>query len=60
MLAALIGNFAVWLASSESTFVNGRIVEASWDVEDMKKHADAIAADPTIFSIGYLGNPHAA
>ena len=58
--AALIENFAVWFASSESTFVSGRIVEASWDVEDMKRHANAIAADPTMFSIGYLGNPRAA
>lgn len=35
--ASLAGAFAVWAASSEAAFLNGRTVWASWDVEELAK-----------------------
>jgi hypothetical protein len=32
----LPGNFAVWAASPEATFLHGRFVWANWDVEELK------------------------
>jgi hypothetical protein len=31
----LPGAFAVWAASKEAAFANGRVVWASWDVEEL-------------------------
>jgi hypothetical protein len=33
----LPGNFAVWAASPEATFLHGRFVWANWDVLELKK-----------------------
>lgn len=35
-LENLSGNFAVWAASPEATFLHGRFVWANWDVLEMK------------------------
>jgi len=42
----LMGNFAVWLASPESDFLNGRFIWANWDVEGLVAAKDKIAANP--------------
>lgn len=42
----LMANFAVWLASSESDFLNGRFLWANWDVEGLIAAKDKIAANP--------------
>ena len=34
-IASLPGAFAVWAASKEAAFLNGRTVWASWDVEEL-------------------------
>jgi hypothetical protein len=41
----LPANFAVWLASTEASFLNGRYVWANWDVDELKARADEIQAD---------------
>jgi hypothetical protein len=43
----LPGDFAVWLASPEAEFLNGRFVWAQWDVDELISLKDRIAADPT-------------
>lgn len=39
--AKLPGAFAVWLASPEAAFLNGRYVKATWDVEETMANKDA-------------------
>lgn len=51
----LPANFAVWLASSKADFLNGRTIEASWDVEEMEKAQETIRADGRIFKVGLQG-----
>lgn len=51
----LPANFCVWLASSKADFLNGRTVEARWDVEDMEKAKDTIAGDERVFRVGLQG-----
>lgn len=36
-LERLPGDFAVWAASAEATFLHGRFVWANWDVEELKE-----------------------
>ncbi|KAJ5387148.1 hypothetical protein N7509_009689 [Penicillium cosmopolitanum] len=38
----LAGDFAVWLASKEASFLNGRYVWANWDVDELKEKAGEI------------------
>ena len=35
----LAGNFAVWLASTEAGFLPGRLVYATWDVDELKSES---------------------
>lgn len=44
--ADLPGQFAVWLASPQAKFTDGRMVLAHWDVEDLVKNKDIIEKDP--------------
>lgn len=39
--AKLPGAFAVWLASDEAAFLNGRYVKATWDVGEMMANKGA-------------------
>ncbi|KAE9391962.1 short-chain dehydrogenase/reductase [Gymnopus androsaceus JB14] len=39
---ALPGNFAVWAASPEATWLHGRFVWAHWDVDEMKADAEIL------------------
>lgn len=41
----LSGQFAVWLASPEAGFVNGRFVWAQWDVDELVEIRDKIKSD---------------
>jgi hypothetical protein len=41
-IIGLPGAFCVWLASSESDFLTGRFVWASWDVEELKAKSEII------------------
>lgn len=47
---SLPGDFAVWTASAEAEFLNGKFVWATWDVTELKDMKAAIAADENILS----------
>ncbi|KAH8821895.1 hypothetical protein F5884DRAFT_769348 [Xylogone sp. PMI_703] len=53
----LPGNFAVWAASPEASFLHGRFVWASWDVDELKngKIRERIDADPKLLKVGVNG-----
>ncbi|PSN59600.1 NAD(P)-binding protein [Corynespora cassiicola Philippines] len=38
----LVGNFAVWLCSSEADFLKGRFVRVGWDIEELKEKKEEI------------------
>lgn len=46
--AALPGAFAVWLASSEAEFLNGRYVKATWNVRELMEKKSAWEEDPEV------------
>lgn len=48
----LSGDFAVWAASEEAKFLSGRLISATWDVDELKAMKDKIEADKTRFTIG--------
>ncbi|KAL4942564.1 hypothetical protein BDV06DRAFT_222085 [Aspergillus oleicola] len=50
----LPANFAVWLASKEASFLNGRLVWANWDVDELKARADEIQSG-LLLTAGVLG-----
>ncbi|KAE8381225.1 hypothetical protein BDV26DRAFT_301982 [Aspergillus bertholletiae] len=52
----LSGNFAVWLASEEAAFLNGRYVWANWDGDELKVKAGEIQASQQL-TAGILGWP---
>ncbi|RFU26871.1 hypothetical protein B7463_g9468, partial [Scytalidium lignicola] len=53
----LPGHFAVWAASSEASFLHGRFVWASWDVDELKKGKirEQIDSDPDFLKVGVKG-----
>jgi short-subunit dehydrogenase len=51
----LPGNFAVWLASKEAAFLAGRLVYATWDVEELESRAAEIV-DKDLLRIGLRGD----
>ncbi|KAL9125617.1 MAG: hypothetical protein Q9217_005203 [Psora testacea] len=51
----LPGNFAVWLASIEAGFLAGRLVYATWDVDELKTRAREIV-DNDLLRIGLRGD----
>lgn len=52
----LAGQFSVWLASKEAAFLNGRLVWANWDVEELKAQEDRFKADSHFLTLGLLTN----
>lgn len=50
----LPGDFAVWLASPEADFLNGRYVWAQWDVDELISMKERVASDPTLLTIGLV------
>lgn len=52
----LPGNFAVWAASPEATFLHGRFVWANWDVEELKNVVGSrISKDEHFLKVGVEG-----
>ncbi|KAK5656703.1 hypothetical protein OQA88_4250 [Cercophora sp. LCS_1] len=54
---SLAGGFAVWAASDEAAFLDGKFVWAHWDVETMREKKEEIAGDPYKWTIGLLQWP---
>ncbi|KAK2031966.1 NAD(P)-binding protein [Colletotrichum zoysiae] len=52
---ALPGDFVVWTLSSEAAFLNGRLVHANWDVEELKGLRGELERDPSRFTMGLQG-----
>ena len=50
----LPGNFAVWLASEEAAFLTGKLVYATWDVEELKARRQEIV-DKDLLKIALRG-----
>ncbi|KFA81707.1 hypothetical protein S40288_08086 [Stachybotrys chartarum IBT 40288] len=53
--AAIAGDFAVWLASEEANFLNGRHVEIGMDVDELKAMRGEIEANPTALRMDMSG-----
>ena len=54
MLADLAGNFYVWLASPEASFLRGKFVWVNWDVDELKALKDKIL-DEDLLNIDMKG-----
>ncbi|KAH7145906.1 hypothetical protein B0J13DRAFT_666553 [Dactylonectria estremocensis] len=50
----LSGDFTVWAASEEAQFLNGRLVWATWDANELKTMKDEIKADKARFTMGFF------
>lgn len=50
----LPGQFAVWLASPEADFLNGRFVWAEWDVNELLEIKDKVREDPFLLKISLV------
>jgi len=50
----LPAHFAVWLASSEAAFLNGKFVWSNWDVDELKARKNEITSGPNL-TLGLLG-----
>jgi len=48
------GDFAVWLASPEAEFLNGRFVWAEWDVDDLLTLKEKVAKNPNFLTTGLV------
>ena len=53
----LAGHAAVWLASDEATFLDGKVVWAQKDVEELKKREGEIRQSPYLLKFGLVGEP---
>ena len=53
----MAGHFAVWAASDEARFLQGRFVWAKWDIENLKtgKIRERIDEDPQFLRVGVHG-----
>lgn len=51
------GGFSVWAASPEASFLHGRFVWVTWDVEDLASGEvrAQIDADPWLLKVGVKG-----
>jgi len=52
----LPAHFLVWLSQPKNKFLNGKVVWANWDVEELTARAEEIKSSP-IMTIGYAGWP---
>ncbi|KAL3472085.1 hypothetical protein BJX99DRAFT_249898 [Aspergillus californicus] len=59
LLMMLPGHFAVWLASQDAAFLNGRYVWANWDVDELKEKAAEIQSGQ-LLTAGIQGWPFGA
>jgi NAD(P)-dependent dehydrogenase (short-subunit alcohol dehydrogenase family) len=53
--ANLPGNFAVWAASPEARFLNGKYIYCNWDVEELVSRKSNFE-EPTFMKLGLEGN----
>lgn len=56
LLANLPAHFLVWLSQPKNKFLNGKIVWANWDVEELLARAEEISSS-AIMTVGYKGWP---
>lgn len=54
LVVKLPGDFAVWLASSEADFLNGRYVWAAWDVDEMIAMKQKVVSDPSLLTMALV------
>ncbi|TGO61806.1 hypothetical protein BCON_0024g00060 [Botryotinia convoluta] len=54
---ALPANFLVWLSQPKSKFLNGRLIWANWDVDELSAQAERIQ-NSSYFTIGCIGWPY--
>ncbi|KAF7956621.1 hypothetical protein EAE96_003955 [Botrytis aclada] len=54
---ALPANFLVWLSQPKSKFLNGRLIWANWDVDELFAQAERIQSSSD-FTIGCIGWPY--
>ena len=50
----MAGDFALWLASPEAKFLNGRFVWAAWDVDEMIAMKEKVAGDPSLLTMSLV------
>lgn len=54
-IVEIVGNFSVWLISSEGAFLKGKFVWAQWDVEEMKAREKEITSNPHLLTFELSG-----
>lgn len=54
----LPAHFLVWLSQPKNKFLNGKLVWANWDVEELTAKAEEIQ-NSALLTIGYEGWPFA-
>ena len=52
-------HFLVWLTQPKNKFLQGRMVWANWDVEELSARSEEIA-NSTLLTVGYNGWPFAS
>jgi hypothetical protein len=55
-VAELAADFLVWLTQPKNNFLNGKMVWANWDVEELEARAEEIQSS-AMMSIGVEGWP---
>ncbi|EFX04042.1 short chain dehydrogenase reductase [Grosmannia clavigera kw1407] len=51
----LPGDFVNWVVSPEARFLNGRFVDAEWDIDELKAHESELKKDLRKYTVGILG-----
>lgn len=51
---ALVGGVAVWLATDKARFMNGRVMNSNWDVDDLYERREEIVRGK-LLQIGLMG-----
>ena len=54
-LANVPGQFAVWAASTQASFLHGRYVWAEWDVNELENLQERLKNDENLLRIGVHG-----
>jgi hypothetical protein len=52
---SLAGDFCIWLTSSESDFLKGRYLAATFDVDELLERKAEFEKDPTLLRITWAG-----
>jgi hypothetical protein len=50
----MAGDFALWLASPEAEFLNGRFIWAAWDVDEMIGMKEKVASDSSLLTMSLI------